>query len=107
VVLAATKVILKYLDYLGNTEKIRSICRKLAAPLVSLMAGGPEIQYVALRNINLIIQKRPYVLDKEVRVFFCNFSDPLYVKLEKLEVLVRLADLKNVDQLLLELKDYA
>jgi len=55
----------------------------------------------------LIIQKRPYVIDKEVRVFFCNYQDPLYVKLEKLEIMIKLADLKNIDQLLLELKDYA
>ena len=47
------------------------------------------------------------MLDKEVRVFFCNYQDPLYVKLEKLEIMIKLADLKNVDQLLLELKDYA
>jgi AP-1 complex subunit beta-1 len=71
------------------------------------MGGDPEIQYIAIRNINLIIQKRPYVLDKEVRVFFCNYQDPLYVKLEKLEIMIKLSDLKNVDQLLLELKDYA
>ena len=55
----------------------------------------------------MIIQKRPYVIDKEIRVFFCSFSDPLYVKLEKLEILVKLSDLKNVDSLLNELKDYA
>ncbi len=40
-------------------------------------------------------------------MFFCSFSDPLYVKLEKLEILVKLADLKNVDSLLNELRDYA
>lgn len=40
-------------------------------------------------------------------MFFCNFQDPLYVKLEKLEILIRLADLKTVDSLLNELKDYA
>jgi AP-1 complex subunit beta-1 len=40
-------------------------------------------------------------------VFFCNYQDPLYVKLEKLEIMIKLSDLKNVDQLLLELKDYA
>ena len=42
-----------------------------------------------------------------MRVFFCNFQDPLYVKLAKLELMIRLADLTNVDQLLTELKDYA
>jgi AP-1 complex subunit beta-1 len=107
VVLSATKVIMKYMDFVQGLDKIRSICRKLAPPLISLMGGDPEIQYIAIRNINLIIQKRPYVLDKEIRVFFCNYQDPLYVKLEKLEIMIKLADLKNVDQLLLELKDYA
>lgn len=105
--LSAAKVIIRYLDYITETEKVRSICRKMAPPLISLMNSEPEIQYIAIRNINLIIQKRPYIIDKEVRVFFCNFQDPLYVKLEKLEVMVRLADLKNVDSLLNELKDYA
>ena len=68
VVLSATKVILKYMDFVQGLDKIRSICRKLAPPLISLMGGDPEIQYIAIRNINLIIQKRPYVLDKELRV---------------------------------------
>lgn len=60
VVLSATKVILKYLDYMtGDTEMVRSVCRKMAPPLISLMNSEPEIQYIAIRNINLIIQKRP------------------------------------------------
>lgn len=55
VVLSAAKVIIKYLDYINETEKIRSICRKMAPPLISLMNNEPEIQYIAIRNINLII----------------------------------------------------
>jgi len=51
--------------------------------------------------------KHPNIFEKEVRVFFCNFQDPLYVKIAKLELMVRLADLQNVDALLAELKDYA
>jgi vesicle coat complex subunit len=47
------------------------------------------------------------LFDKEVRVFFCSFQDPLYIKLEKLELLVRLADLRNIDLLLSEFKEYA
>jgi len=62
---------------------------------------------VALRNINLIVQKRPSILAHEVKVFFCKYNDPLYVKMEKLEVMIRLATDKNVDQVLLELKEYA
>lgn len=61
------------------------------------MNSDPEMQYIALMNINMIIQKRPTILEKEIRVFFCNYSDPFYVKKEKLEVMIKLADIKNVD----------
>jgi AP-1 complex subunit beta-1 len=43
VVLSAAKVIIKYLDYVTELEKIRSICRKMAPPLISLMNNDPEI----------------------------------------------------------------
>jgi hypothetical protein len=57
-----------------------------------------QVQYVALRNINLIVQKRPSLLSHEVKVFFCKYNDPLYVKMEKLEVMIRLASEANIDQ---------
>lgn len=40
-------------------------------------------------------------------MFFCKYNDPPYVKLQKLEILVRIANDMNVDQLLSELKEYA
>lgn len=43
VVLSAAKVIIKYMEYVNETEKIRSICRKMAPPLISLMNNDPEI----------------------------------------------------------------
>lgn len=42
----------KDLDYYGT------LLKKLAPPLVTLLSAEPELQYVALRNINLIVQKR-------------------------------------------------
>jgi AP-1 complex subunit beta-1 len=62
---------------------------------------------VALRNIDLLLQSKPDILTKELRVFFCKYNDPPYVKLQKLEIMVRIANDKNVDQLLAELKEYA
>jgi len=107
VVIAAVKVIMRFMDFVTSAETIRNLCRKLAPSLVSLIGTEPEMQYVALRCINLIIQKRPNILEKEVKVFFCKYNDPIYVKLEKLDVMVRLADSKNIDQVLHELKEYA
>lgn len=62
---------------------------------------------MALRNIDLILQKQPDILNKELRVFFCKYNDPAYIKFQKLEIMVRIAHDKNVDQLLAELKEYA
>jgi AP-1 complex subunit beta-1 len=62
---------------------------------------------VALRNINFILHKHPSIFESNVRVFFCKFNDPVYVKLEKIDILVRVADDKNADVILNELKEYA
>ena len=74
---------------------------------VTLVASAPEVQYVALRNIDLLLQAKPDILSKELRVFFCKYNDPPYVKLQKLEIMVRIANDKNFEQLLAELKEYA
>lgn len=74
---------------------------------VTLVASAPEVQYVALRNIDLLLQAKPDILSKEMRVFFCKYNDPPYLKLQKLEIMVRIANDKNYEQLLAELKEYA
>lgn len=86
-------------------EFIAQLIRKMAPPLVTLLSSPPEVQWVALRNINLLLQKRPEILQNEMRVFFCKYNDPLYVKIEKLDIMVRLASENNVDALLSELKE--
>jgi len=84
----------------------RALVRKMAPPLVTLLSSPPEVQWVALRNINLLLQKEPGALSSEMRVFFCKYNDPLYVKVEKLDIMVRLANENNIDPLLSELKEW-
>ncbi|KAH9450921.1 hypothetical protein Pst134EA_017532 [Puccinia striiformis f. sp. tritici] len=88
-------------------EFVKQIMRKMAPPLVTLVSSAPEVQWVALRNINLILQRRPDILQNEMRVFFCKYNDPAYVKVEKLDIMVKLVTEKTVDTLLSELKEYA
>ncbi|KAL1921664.1 uncharacterized protein VTP21DRAFT_10306 [Calcarisporiella thermophila] len=107
VVLSAIKVIMYLINYMSKDEDINKMCRRLSPPLVTLLSKEPEVQYVALRNILLVIQKRPEVLQNELRVFFCKYDDPIYVKLAKLEIMFRLANVNNVDKVLSELKEYA
>ncbi|KAF2402326.1 vesicle coat complex AP-1/AP-2/AP-4, beta subunit [Trichodelitschia bisporula] len=106
VVLAAVKAVFLHMRII-NPELVKSYLRKMAPPLVTLVSSQPEVQYVALRNIDLLLQKQPDILSKEMRVFFCKYNDPPYLKLQKLEIMVRIANEKNVDQLLAELKEYA
>lgn len=73
---------------------------------MTLLASGPEVQYVALRNILLIIQRRPAILKDDVKVFFCKYNDPIYVKLAKLEIIYRLARESNAREVLAELHEY-
>merc|ERR1740136_205939 len=86
---------------------IQNLVKKLSPPLVTLLSSEPEVQYVALRNINLIIQKRPDILKHEMKVFFVKYNDPIYIKLEKLDIMIRLTSQANIAQVLSELKEYS
>ncbi|TDL27532.1 Adaptor protein complex beta subunit [Rickenella mellea] len=107
VVLTTIKVLLYLMNYMENRKLIDYICKKMGPPLVTLLSSGPEVQYVALRNILLIIQRRPSVLKNDVKVFFCKYNDPIYVKLAKLEIMYRLAREENANEVLAELQEYA
>ena len=53
------KVVMKLMEMLDTQgDYVTNLIKKLAPPLVTLLSAEPEIQYVALRNINLIVQKR-------------------------------------------------
>ncbi|XP_035592065.2 AP-1 complex subunit beta-1 isoform X1 [Oncorhynchus keta] len=108
VVLSAVKVLMKFMEMLPkDLDYYSTLLKKLAPPLVTLLSAEPELQYVALRNINLIVQKRPEILKHEMKVFFVKYNDPIYVKLEKLDIMIRLASQANIAQVLAELKEYA
>jgi len=109
VVLGAIKVVLMCLPHITNPETVKNYMRKLSPPLITLLSSGKEseIQYVALRNMSLVLQKYPDVLRSEIRIFFCKYNDPIYVKLEKLELMNMLVNDKNVDTVLSELREYA
>lgn len=58
------------------------------------------------KNINHILQKRPGLIDKEIKCFFCNFNEPYYIKIEKLEILASICNEKNLDIVIQEMKEY-
>ena len=38
------------------------------------------------------------ILEHEIKVFFCKYNDPIYVKMEKLETIIRLVSDRNIEQ---------
>ena len=107
VVLSVIKILIKLLDLVENPETIRTVCKKITPSLVTLLSSEPEIQYVALKNINILIQKRPIIFEKDIKIFFSSFTEPLYNKLEKLEIIYKLVSMNNIDIVLNELKEYS
>ena len=44
------------------------------------------------------LPRRPEILKHEMKVFFVKYNDPIYVKLEKLDIMIRLASQANIAQ---------
>jgi len=106
VVLMAVRVVIAHLHALP-ADRRDALTKKMSSPLVTLLATPPELQYVALRNIRIVLQKFPGLLDRDIKVFYCKFNDPLYLKLEKLEILMHLVSRANAKQVVAELREYA
>ena len=70
-------MILQQMELIISTDVVRNLCKKMAPPLVTLLSSEPEIQYVALRNINLIVQRRPTILAHEIKVKRHSPSDDM------------------------------
>ncbi|MCQ2973156.1 MAG: hypothetical protein MJ209_07865, partial [archaeon] len=107
VVMSAIKVILKFLDQVEDEEKIKNYSKKLSNSLMSVLMSYPEIQYVLLRALHALVQKRPNLLDKDFKYFFVQYNDPIYVKLEKVDILYKLCDEKNYQLIIKEFTSYA
>lgn len=59
--------------------------------------------FVELASVGCVC--RPEILKQELKVFFVKYNDPVYVKLEKLDIMIRLTNQANIAQVLAELKE--
>ena len=80
---------------------------QIIPPFITLVTNAEtEVQYVVLRTLSLFVQKYPKVLAKEIRVFFCKYNEPSYIKMEKLDIIVTIASPASVQFILTELNEY-
>ena len=107
VVMSAISVISNQLPSISNEQVRRQFCMRAAPSLISLLSSETEIQYVTLKTVSMILQLDIPIIDEEdMREFFVNVSDQLYIKREKLEILCLMADDSNVDIILNEIREY-
>ena len=75
--------------------------------IMSLLISYPEIQYILLRSLYAIALKRPILLEKEFKYFYVQYNDPIYIKLEKVDILYKLCNKKNYGMIIQEFMSYA
>ena len=107
VVMSAIKVIMKFMDTIEDIEKIKVYCKKLTNSIMSILISYPEIQYILLRSLHAIVIKRPMLLEKEFKYFYVQYNDPIYIKLEKVDILYKLCNKKNYEMIIQEFTSYA
>lgn len=78
----------------------------VARSLIRLLRSQREIQYVVLSNIATMTNKRRGMFEPYLKSFYVRFSDPLHVKLLKLEILTSLATETNISTILREFQTY-
>ena len=107
VVLTAIRLIMSCL-LITTPEFTDSMLKKVKGPIISLLnSTQSELLFSFLRNMHVIIEKYPNLLNNDLRPFFVKYNDPPYVKLEKLSLLRKLSHIDQVDSVLSELKEYA
>lgn len=115
--LVTINLVLKYIyadPPILNTEQCYKVQGMCVGPLLSFVGSStsPESQWIALRCLRLVAsafinQEQENPFSKQIRLFFVKYNDPLYIKLEKIEMLALLADTQNCQEVVMELSEYA
>jgi hypothetical protein len=106
VVIGSFKCIFAWIPKSGRDPG--ALFAQIIPPFITLVTStSPEIQYVVLRALSLFVQRYPKSLGKEIRVFFCKYNDPSYIKIEKLNIIVTICGSLTAQLVLDELAEYA
>eukprot|EP01006_Ploeotia_vitrea_P054528 TRINITY_DN67895_c8_g2_i1.p1 TRINITY_DN67895_c8_g2~~TRINITY_DN67895_c8_g2_i1.p1 ORF type:complete len:787 (+),score=100.20 TRINITY_DN67895_c8_g2_i1:60-2363(+) len=106
VILATTNV---FINLTQNIPEVHyQVYERLKEPLLTLMSVCPlETSYACLCHIKLLISREPEVFADSFKDFYIRYTDPHYIRTLKLEILVAIANDKNVKEILEELSVFA
>jgi len=109
VTVAAIRVLANMTTYIDETTHI-NVMRAALKPLIILMNNPVEIQYVVISCILTILQRfqgKSFNDDSFLPKFFVKDEDPIFIKLQKLDIIFCLMSQNNVLTIVNELASYA
>ncbi|PVU95231.1 hypothetical protein BB561_001964 [Smittium simulii] len=107
VILSSIRLVAYLMNYIDDKSYLESLCKQITNPLVVLLNFGAQVQLVTLKSIQLLYERWPLTIQGQLQSFFCKYRDPIYIKVEKLKLLVILADEDTAALLLMELEEYS
>jgi len=80
------------------------VYERLKGPLLNIVSSGnPELSYISLCHIEVLLSRSPRLYDQDYKTFFARFTDPFYVKTKKLKILLSIATQSTVEDIISEL----
>jgi len=102
VVLGVIKLFLKYTQ--NMPEVYLQVFLRVKEPLITLMAATiPELELVLLSHIKILAERSDTAFQDQYKRFYCRQSDPLYIKLIKLDILLLMSNEVNMHDIVTEL----
>ncbi|XP_021568170.1 AP-4 complex subunit beta-1 isoform X4 [Carlito syrichta] len=105
VVMGATKLFLILAKKFPHVQT--DVLVRVKGPLLAACSSeSRELCFAALCHVRQILHSLPGHFSSHYKKFFCSYSEPHYIKLQKVEVLCDLVNDENVQQVLEELRGY-
>ncbi|CAC9553445.1 putative beta-adaptin [Leishmania infantum JPCM5] len=106
VVMGAIKVVANLASRCSQ-ELIERCTVRVNTALLTLAKRDAETQYIVCKNIHALLVIFPNLLRTNLDAFYVRYSDPPFVKLEKLRLLLKLATPSVAPEIAKELAEYA
>uniref|UniRef100_A0A8C2LSA0 AP complex subunit beta n=1 Tax=Cricetulus griseus TaxID=10029 RepID=A0A8C2LSA0_CRIGR len=105
VVMGATKLFLILAKKFPHVQT--DVLVRVKGPLLAACSSeSRELCFAALCHVRQVLHSLPGHFSSHYKKFFCSYSEPHYIKLQKVEVLCELVNDENVQQVLEELQGY-
>lgn len=86
-----------------------SIFNRIRPPLLTFITGGaPEIQFVCLKHLQLLMKRKACFafMEGDFRTFYIRYHEPFFVKCLKVDLLAQITPLSSANEVLEEIETY-